>query len=56
MNTISQNMVNPGMVNVGMINQQRPGMVPNPQFPNQQIQAPPGYHNPPGKALVFFFF
>lgn len=47
-----QNIVNPGMVNVNMLNQQRPGMVPNQQFPNQQIQAPPGYHNPTGNISI----
>lgn len=39
----------PGMVNVAMVNQPRPGMMGNPQFTNQQIQGPPGYHNPTGK-------
>lgn len=49
MNPISQH---PNMV---MLNQQRPVMVSNAQFTNQQIQAPPGYHNPAGNICSKVF-
>lgn len=33
-----------GMVNAGMVSAARGGMIGNPQFSNQSMQAPPGYH------------
>ncbi|XP_018326759.1 mediator of RNA polymerase II transcription subunit 25 isoform X2 [Agrilus planipennis] len=46
----NQSIVTANMVNVNLVNAVRGGMMNNPQFSNQPIQAPPGYH--PGSGLA----